>query len=304
MNGAASLRSIAQALGGSVVGHQILCPGPGHSPKDRSLSVRISPAAPDGFVVHSHCGDDPLACRDHVRAKLGWTRAIRPRFAAEPRPTPVRAVASPSDDTAMIERARAIWNQALDPRGSVVEIYLRSRGLELPAEVAGEALRFHPACPWHDAESGRTIRVPAMIGALRALDTEELTGVHRTRLTPDGRKVDRRMLGKAAGAAIMLCPMSALGDGLAVAEGIETALAGWQLGWSNVWAMGSVGAIASLPALPFYASLTVMAETGDNGASQRAVDTVAARWADAGREVIVIAPTAGGDLNDAIRGAA
>jgi putative DNA primase/helicase len=143
-----------------------------------------------------------------------------------------------------------------------------------------------------------------MIGAMRSMTDEAITGVHRTRLTPDGVKVDRRMLGKASGAAIMLASWSSLGGGLAVAEGIETALAGWQLGWSNVWALGSVGAIASLPLLAGFASLTLLAETGDGGASQRAVDAVGSRWEAAAREVIVVTPTTGGDLNDALRGAA
>ena len=43
----------------------------GHSAIDRSLSVKLDADAPDGFVVHSFAGDDPLACRDHVRTKAG-----------------------------------------------------------------------------------------------------------------------------------------------------------------------------------------------------------------------------------------
>jgi putative DNA primase/helicase len=47
----------------------VLCPGPGHSPKDRSLSVKIGR---DGqLVVHSHAGDDWKECRDYVRQRLG-----------------------------------------------------------------------------------------------------------------------------------------------------------------------------------------------------------------------------------------
>jgi hypothetical protein len=44
------LKTIARALGGEVNGRQVLAPGPGHSPKDRSLAIRISSDAPDGFV--------------------------------------------------------------------------------------------------------------------------------------------------------------------------------------------------------------------------------------------------------------
>ena len=41
------------------------------APIDRSLSVKLDSDAPDGFVVHSFAGDDPLVCRDHVREKAG-----------------------------------------------------------------------------------------------------------------------------------------------------------------------------------------------------------------------------------------
>src|SRR6476646_10532939 len=66
-----SPQQIAAALGGELAGNQVLAPGPNHSPKDRSLAVRVDPAAPDGFVVYSFAGDDPLQCKDHVRSKLG-----------------------------------------------------------------------------------------------------------------------------------------------------------------------------------------------------------------------------------------
>src|SRR5262245_3859093 len=65
------LRSIARALGGEISGRQILAPGPGHSRGDRSLSVRIEPEAPDGFLVHSFAGDDPIICKNYIRRQLG-----------------------------------------------------------------------------------------------------------------------------------------------------------------------------------------------------------------------------------------
>ena len=59
----ADLRSLARLLGGDVIGRQVLAPGPGHSPKDRSLSVTISATAPEGFLAFSHAGDDFAECR-------------------------------------------------------------------------------------------------------------------------------------------------------------------------------------------------------------------------------------------------
>jgi putative DNA primase/helicase len=65
------LQSLARALGGEVSGNQVLAPGPGHSAKDRSLSVKLDTGAPDGFIVNSFAGDDPIKCRDFVREKAG-----------------------------------------------------------------------------------------------------------------------------------------------------------------------------------------------------------------------------------------
>jgi len=67
-----SLEAIAVAMGGEVSGNQVLAPGPGHSAKDRSLSIRLDPASPDGFIINTFSAkDDPLACKDYVRAKCG-----------------------------------------------------------------------------------------------------------------------------------------------------------------------------------------------------------------------------------------
>ena len=65
------MQTLAKALAGEINGSQVLAPGPGHSAIDRSLSVKLDSNAPDGFLVHSFAGDDPLLCRDHVREKAG-----------------------------------------------------------------------------------------------------------------------------------------------------------------------------------------------------------------------------------------
>ena len=68
---ALDLRTIARRLGGEISGRQVLAPGPGHSPGDRSLSVRLSHQSPTGFIVYSHSGDDFRVSRDYVAEKLG-----------------------------------------------------------------------------------------------------------------------------------------------------------------------------------------------------------------------------------------
>ena len=64
------LREIARALGGEVVGANVLAPGPGHSRRDRSLSVTLSASAPDSFLVFSYAGDEWRDCRDYVAKRL------------------------------------------------------------------------------------------------------------------------------------------------------------------------------------------------------------------------------------------
>ena len=65
------LRTLQRALGGDISNGQLLCPGPGHSPADRSLSIKLDSNMPDGFVVHSFAGDDPISCKDYIREKAG-----------------------------------------------------------------------------------------------------------------------------------------------------------------------------------------------------------------------------------------
>ena len=139
---ARALTHLARALGGDIVGQQVLAPGPNHRPRDRSLAVRWSPLAPEGFIVFSHSGDDPLAARDHVRARLGLVRPSR--FGrSDPGPTPVtRQRVELDDNEAKIARAAEIWAIGEDPRGSLVERYLvEHRKVILPWQAAGRALR-------------------------------------------------------------------------------------------------------------------------------------------------------------------
>jgi putative DNA primase/helicase len=301
------LRSAARALGGEVSGRQVLCPGPGHSPRDRSLAVRFESAAPDGFLIFSHTNDDVRSCRDHVRRRLGlpeWQPGDERNRTIPPSRTPEWDLASvdhdagprprTEDDFRRIEMATRIWNEARDAGGTLAEVYLREhRKLDLSFELAGPVLRFHPACPWRDEDTGKIIKAPALIAAFRSVDDDELTAVHRIRLNPDGSKYGRRMLGVVHRAAVKLAPAT---DRLAIGEGVETVLAAQQLGLSPAWALGSVGAISFFPVIDGVNTLILLGEPG--AASKRALEICGKRWRKAGRTVRVRMPTVGADLND------
>jgi hypothetical protein len=91
------------------------------------------------------------------------------------------------------------------------------------------------------------------------------------------------------------------GSELAIAEGIETAMAARQLGIRPTWALGSVGAISHFPVIDAVERLTVVSEndTASHGAIGRFCGP---RWREAGRRVRVVIPQAGSsDLNDEVR---
>jgi putative DNA primase/helicase len=273
-------RTIARALGGEISGRQVLAPGPGHRPQDRSLSIRIEPGAPDGFIVYSFAGDDPFACKDYVRERLGlpeWEpsdeqdRRVEPlRRARFDRTTIDReATKRPrsEDDHVRIKRAMAIWSEGSDPRGTLAETYLNlHRKLRLDDDLASGVLRFHPACPWRNENSGKTDRLPALIAAFRSIDDGTVTAIQRVALDTDGAKIGRRMLGVVHRAAVMLDP---IGAELAIGEGVETAMAARQLGIHPAWALGSTGSISGFPVIEGIEQLMILGETGQASAPMR-----------------------------------
>ena len=307
-----TLREIARATGGKVDGRQVLCPGPGHSRTDSSLSIRLSHQSPTGWIVFSHSGDDFRVARDYVAAKLGlgpnaWKREKLRQFGDSTSATDKLSfadasanLADASDNAARIARARAIWDGAGPALGSIVETYFASRGLDLgTVDNIHGCLRFHPRCPWRDEAESRTVYVPAMVALMRSVTTDEPQAIHRTRLTPKGKKVGRRMLGIAAGAAVKLDADDTVTMGLTIGEGIETCLAARQLGLRPAWALGSAGAVSAFPVLGGVEALTILAE--NDPTNRTAVETCAARWHAAGREVIVVEPVAGSDILDSMR---
>jgi putative DNA primase/helicase len=288
-------RAVARALGGSVSGRNVVAPGPGHSRDDRSLSIKIEPAAPDGFILHSFAGDSPIECRDHVRAALGLGARERRGRQSWPRLARPCAVTSDNDVDHRMALALRLWNEARDPRGTVVAEYLASRGLVLPDDIVGYVLRFHPALKFDGGPAA------GMVALFRNIRTNEPCGIHRTFLDGAGRKLDRKMLGRVSGAAIKLDADESVTLGLHIGEGIETCLAARLAAFRPVWALGSATAIAAFPVLPGIEAIAALGEVGDGGANHRAVQVCAARWIEARRDALMVEPQVGGDLNDVWR---
>jgi putative DNA primase/helicase len=298
------VRSMAVALGGVVQkgkrGPFVLCPGPGHSKDDRSLSVAPSRTDPEGFVCSSFAAaDDWRTCRDHVRARLNLpgfqpSRRERTQPRCEQSAQPVKPAAPVKDNSASAVR---IWRDAThpDPRGTLAERYLReSRGLDLPADLCGRVVRFHALCPWEKT------RGPCMVVAFRSIADDTLVAIQRTLLSDDGKKLDRKTLGSCSGTAIKIDDDTDVEQGLTVGEGFETCLTARALGLRPVWALGSASAIGDFPVLGGIDALTILAETDKKGSNAAASCECAARWTAAGREVLLVTPPAG-DMNDLVK---
>jgi putative DNA primase/helicase len=274
------LRAIARALRGEVSGSQVLAPGPGHGPRDRSLSVKLSSTAPDGFLCHSFAGDPWDNCRDHVMSRLGLRHEPRAAPCRHPMAPPPPAAAADSTASAL-----AIWRQGVDLRGTLAERYLASRGLVLEEDLAGDVLRWHPG-------------IGDMVALFRNIATDEPQAVSRTYLDRKGKKLGRKFLGRVGGAAIKLDPDENVLGGLHIGEGLETCMAARQLGLRPCWALGSAGALAAFPVLNGIEFLTLLVDHDANGVGEKSAREAEMRWRSAGREARLFRPNALGDFND------
>jgi putative DNA primase/helicase len=279
------LRQAARALGGDIAGRdQVLCPGPGHSPRDRSLAVRF---VAEGFIVHSHANDDWQACRDHVGARLGWDTQ-------RPATKPARLRATSDDTVDRIGWARSLWRATVPAKGTLAERYLvETRRLELPDSAA---IRFHPRLKF--SRIGEFL--PAMVCAMVDIRTNEFTGIHRTFLTADARKAGVLTLGRKLGSAIKIDPDDAVHGGLAIAEGIESAIAARFI-YRPAWSLIDANGITGFPVLAAIEHLSIFADNDANKTGEIAAYECQEHWQRAGAEVVIqMSPNVGEDIADII----
>ncbi|WP_192733664.1 toprim domain-containing protein [Bradyrhizobium sp. OAE829] len=188
-----------------------------------------------------------------------------------------------------------IWSETTSAPGTLAEKHLASRELALP-DRHEEVLRFHPSCVF-----GRGTRHPCMVALYRDIKTNEPKAIHRTALTRDGTKIDRKALGPKGGCAIKLSADEDVTQGLTIAEGLETALAGIQLDFRPTWALGDAGGIERFPVLPGIDCLTILVDNDASGTGQGSALKCSGVWSSAGREVRRVIPrTVGEDLADIV----
>jgi DNA primase len=260
---------------------------------------------------------------------------LRPDSEGRRRPE-AEIVKRPSQRDERIERekleewAARIWRAAVPAPGTLVETYLRARGITIPLPPT---LRFAASL----MESDTKLRLPAMVAPMQAAD-RRVIGVHRTYLARDGQgkagiKSAKKMGGTAWGTAIRL---AAAGPTLGIAEGIETGLSVMQAcPGLPVWVAGSLGNLAGagdpeqqgtphpddeakvvptpvpdmtrpgwLPPSSTREVILLADADGDPHIGRALLERAARRFRALGLRVRVAWPEAGKDFNDMLRGAA
>jgi phage/plasmid primase-like uncharacterized protein len=245
-------------------------------------------------------GGDVIALVQHVDG-ASFRAAVETLTGSAERP-PARTNNSNGKPKAATDdvHIKAWWSEARPVAGTLAEKYCAARGItQLPPD-ADEALRFHPSIVFGTAAGGATRYVPALIALVRDVLTGKPIGLQRVGLTPDGHKLDRMALGHIGGGAVMLWPPEEISAGLALAEGVETALAASALEYRGtllrpIWATVSAGTMGAFPVLAGIDALTLIvdADAPDQRGQRRGQDEAAKcaeRWQAAGVEVTRLLP--------------
>ena len=257
--------------------HRARCPACGRSDRDKTLGITLS----NGIGV-AHC----FRC-EYVETH----REDRNRVYRAPAPA---KLATQKHET-LSDYGRSLWAACVPLAGTVGAQYLLHRRCVIPP--ADGDLRYHPNLEHKPSGTAG----PALVALVtNALTAEPLT-LHRTWVKPTGKAAldpPRMLLGnhRKQGGVIRLWPEEYLTHGLAVTEGLETALS-LAHGFAPVWAAIDAGNLATLPVLAGVECLVIGVDNDPAGVT--GAHTCAARWADAGREVR-LTRQAQNDLNDTL----
>jgi putative DNA primase/helicase len=278
---------LSHALGGRKVGSQWKARCPAHD--DRTPSLSICEGDDGKVLVHCHAGCEQKQVIAALRDRGLWATSDQ-RYRRQTRQFLCNR--RDSEDVRPSAEALAIWDASVAAPGTLVETYLRSRGLRVPPP---KALRFHAGL-WHPAGVW-----PAMVALVTGGTNGSPVAIHRTYLAHDGigkAPIDseRKMLGPCLGGSVRLGP---LGDVLMVGEGLETCLSAMQASGRTAWAALSTSGLRALE-LPREIRDVIVLADGDEPGEAAALDC-ARRWRREERRVRIARPPAGMDFNDLLK---
>ncbi len=249
------------------------CPVCNKGPRDKALAVKVDER---GTVEFCH--------------RCGFTRAANYEH------RPLVAPSAPSaDPLEWSERAEHIWRRTRPLHGTLGATYLQHRGGVLPP--ADSDLRFLEATDRYP---------PSLCARISDGATNRPLSLHFTRLALDGRgkagtDCDKLLLAghRKKGGVIRLWPNESVTYGLAITEGIETALVCARL-YTPIWAAVDCRNLQCFPVLDGVDCLAIYAD--HDTAGMAAATACARRWREADREVAVYrSRQPGEDVADLLR---
>lgn len=275
-------------LGGRWSGGRGRARCPCHDDHDPSLWIDDGDNGTVLVICRAGCAQADVWSRLRDLGLVGEPIQMRPRqFSPTPKPAPKSG--------RWLTSARSIWCDSVERDPASVPYY-RLRGCAEPAtdEVRfAPRLRHWPTGTYH----------PCLVARITDAITGEPMSLHLTFLSAD-RAAKAQLGGKEklylaghekAGGVVRLGDMADTARHLAVAEGIETALAitaalGSRAQWRPLWAALDAHNLANLPVLPDVETLVIFADKDPSGVGERAGRSLAQRWHRAGRRVWIALP--------------
>jgi phage/plasmid primase-like uncharacterized protein len=246
---------------------------------------------------------------------------VTPAIIIEPEKPKLALVRSQPAKASMADRksvnVERYWRESLPLTSSLAEparLYLQSRKV-LPRSSAdwldNDCVRFHPAFPYYedqsevDLETGKEKKKIVLIGKFPAIvcavisSTGEIITLHRTYLSPKGKKADvesaRKMMEvpedkSVLGAAIQMGNPS---EGvLGIAEGLETALSAYRATGIATWSMVNAILLEAFEPPVGVHTVLIWADKDVSGTGESAANTLKLRLQRSGVRVIVLLPAA------------
>lgn len=291
MFGRPTAETITHGLGGRWTGRSGTAPCPAHEDRKPSLSIRD--AATGAVLVHCHAGCPGESVIEALKARGLWGYAPPRRWLKCGPASQSDRGSDNTKDADRIEYALSIWDRAEPARGTLVEDYIKSRGLNMPRL---QSLRFRPRL--YHADDRRYW--PCMVALITRGTDDEPIGIHRTFLARDGGskapvEKNKMMLGLHGGGAVRLAQFDP-DLPLMISEGIETGLAAMQVEGNPTWAALSTSGMRTLDLPPEVQDIIILADGDDAG--EGAAKASAFRWQREGRRCRIARPPRGMDFND------
>ena len=210
------------------------------------------------------------------------------------------------EDAKRQKRILSIWKNTKPFEGSLVEVYLRARGISFDLSKV-KNLRFSPKLEnWEEVTAGkwkRTGEYPGLVACMHDANGLPVT-LHRIYLSQDGRNkavIDDSEMEDAKkmcaapsfrvleGSAIRLCDAKEV---LGVAEGIETALAVMQLFGVPCWATANAYLMEEFIPPKGIKKVEIYADKDRSETGIVAAKKLASRLRDKGIEAVIKLPKA------------